>query len=225
MVAHEAHHGGAHLRTRPEAGGLDGAHELHVVVELRPDAREAARLGARTGRETFRDFGLDKDDDRLGGVLGRNKRGPSRSVHADALHEFEEDARAGLVGEVRDEGGKAVAGTVLDEVERVAGANRETGRVAERLGEAVRQHGVLLDRRHGEAPAEHLLGQHAETGADFQHARARRERGGVHDGLEGVAVHEEILPQHLVRVEAVVDAPRLDLTGTRQVHHLSSGKG
>ena len=141
------------------------------------------------------------------------------------MREFEEDARASLVGEVGNEGGEAVAGAFLDEVECVAGADDEVGRVAERLGETFGEHGVFLDGGYGVAAAEHLLRQHAETGADFQHARAGWERGGVHDGLEGVAVHEKILPQHLVRVEPVVDAPRLDLTGARQVHHLSSGKG
>ena len=212
VVSREAHHGGTDFGTRPEAGCLDGTHELHIVVELHPHAREAARLRAGTGREAFCDFRLDEDDDRF-----------RRACRA--LGEFKENARAGLVGKVRDEGGEAVAGTVLDEVERVAGADGEVGRVAERLGEAFGENGVFFDGGHREAAAEHFLGEHAEAGADFQHGRAGGKGCGVHNRLKGVAVDEEILPQHLVRVEAVFNAPRLDLAGACQVHHLSSGKG
>ena len=141
------------------------------------------------------------------------------------MREFQQDARAGLVGEVGDEGGEAVAGAVLDEVERVARADVEAGRVAERLREAFGEHEVFLDGGHEKAAAEHFLREDAESRADFQHARPGRKGCGVHDRLKGVAVDKEVLPQHLVWVEAVGDAPCLDLTGTRQVHHLSSGKG
>ena len=154
VVSREAHHGGTDFGTRPEAGCLDGAHELYVVVELHPYAREAARLRAGTGREAFCDFCLDEDDD----CFRRARR---------TLGEFKENARTGLVGKVRDEGGEAVAGTVLDEVERVAGADGEVGRVAERLGEAFGENGIFFDGRHDETAAEHFLRQYAEAGTDF----------------------------------------------------------
>ena len=212
VVSREAYHRRSDFGTRPEAGCLDGAHELYVVVELYPNACEAARLRTGTGREALRDFCLDEDDDRF--------RRACRT-----LGEFKEDARARLVGKVRNEGGESVAGTVLDEVKRVAGADGEVGRVAECRSEAFGENGIFFDGRHDETAAEHFLSQHAESGADFQHARTGGKGCGVHNRLQGVTVDEEILPQHLVRVEAVFNAPRLDLAGACQVHHLSSGKG
>ena len=47
----------------------------------------------------------------------------------------------------------------------------------------------------------------------------------VQEVVEGVAVYQEVLPERAVRVEAVLDAPRLDLAGTREVHFVSSGIG
>ena len=212
VVPHELHDGGADFGAWPEAARRHLPHGLHVVVKLRPHARKPARLRAGTRRQAVRDFRLHEDDHRLGRLR-------------DALDELKENARAGLVGEVRDEEGEVVARAGLDRIKRVAREDRERGRVAEGFGEPRRENGVLLDGRDGRAAPQQLLGEDAEAGADLQDARARlREARRIDDRLQGVAVDEEVLPEDLVGVEAVRETPRLDLRWTREIH-FSSGMG
>ena len=107
-------------------------------------------------------------------------------------------------------------------VEGVARDDRQALRIPERFRQARGEDGILLDRRHRTAAAKHLLGEDAEAGTDFQHLRRRGvaapRKPRVDDRLQGVAVDEEVLSQHLVRVEVVFNAPGLHLARTRQIH-------
>ena len=42
--------------------------------------------------------------------------------------------------------------------------------------------------------------------------------GGVEDGIKGITVNEEILPQNSVGMKPVFDAPIFDLRWARQIH-------
>ena len=75
------------------------------------------------------------------------------------------------------------------------------------------------------AAREQPFREHSQAGAYLQDASGLGETGGVQNVVEGVAVYQEILPERAVRVEAVLDAPRLYLAGTREVHFASSGIG
>ena len=212
MVAHKPHNRRADFGTRPEAACLDRPHERHVVVQLHPHPRKTSRLGTGRGGEALGHLRLHQHHHRFG-----NRR--------HALDQLQQDARAGLIGQVGDKRREAVAHAVLDEVERVALEDGQGGRRTERVRQAVGQHGVLLDGRHGVTARKQAFRQHAQSGADLQHMDGRGKAGGIENRLEGVAVDEKVLPERAVRVEAVCDAPGLDLAGTRQVHFVSFDSG
>ena len=99
-------------------------------------------------------------------------------------------------------------------------------RVAERFREPRSENWILLDCRHGTTALQDFLGENAEPRTYLEDCRAailsNAGKTRVYNGLERVAVNEEVLPKHPVRVEAVLDAPRLYLARTRKVHRILS---
>ena len=100
--------------------------------------------------------------------------------------------------------------------------------VAERFLQSRRQHRVFLNRDNLTPSFQHLLGQNAKSWtylqnlATLQPCNPATFQSCVNDRLERILVNQEILPQDLVGMKAVLDAPAFDLARTRQVHFTAS---
>ncbi len=162
-----------------------------VEGALQEDRDRAEELGAGLGHVA------------LGGLVLQHEHEAGRQGALEhGVHPRRGDG-VGQVGDdlerlvrVRDVGDGVVHGVGLEQVQ-AAGVERP-----DLLGEVAGEHGVALDRPDLGAGLEQGAGEGAEPGADLDHALAGRDLRELDGFAHDVAIHEEILSQAVLGVDA-----------------------
>ena len=170
----------------------------------------AVLLVARAGGETFPHLALHHHQQP--GDRGRSLQHAHDDRNRDVVRQVRHaDPRPVVVEQPPDRHG----GGVGDHDARVAGLVAQL--VLEHRGEP----GVDLDGEHARSRLQQREGEGAEAGPDLEHTVAGNDLGQAHDAPGGVRVGEKVLPEALLRPQAVLGEQRVHGRG-REERHLTA---
>src|SRR5947209_2692046 len=170
---------------RIERAGRDLERALGAHREPDRDGQTAVLRGPGLGEEPVRDIFLDHRDDALRRALER------RQLH--------QQRRADVVGQVPGGAPVAPAGPAfVVEDERIALADVDAAQILPRAQDLDHPR-VDVERRHVRAEADERRGQRAGARTDLEDAVPGRIDGQPRDARGRAAVHEEMLPEPLLR--------------------------